>query len=637
MTTHQVNITLGTAGHVDHGKTLLVHCLTGCETDRLKEEKERGMSIDLGFAPCRIDEWEVGIVDVPGHEDFIRTMVAGAVGMDGVIFVVAADDGVMPQTREHLDILTLLGIRHGIVALTKVDRVDPDLLEIVQSELQDFLRGTFLEAAPIVPVSCVTGQGFGPLWSALSCMVHSIKPRRAEGVFRMPINRSFSVKGYGTVVSGIPVSGSAKVGDELLLMPQGQRGRIRAVQAYGRSTDVVQAGQCSAVNVPDWDSRAIVRGNTVALPGYFEPQEWYVCRLQLLPHLKVPLKNGARVRFHTGMSDVNATVYLSQGDRLAAGESGIVQVRLADPIVAGPGDGFIVRSLSPVQTMGGGIVVEGTARRLKRRSTDRMSKLADRAAAIGDDTRFVECHIRTAEGLTVGESDLSVRTKLLPVELKQILSDLVHRNSVLMSEPGIYVHRSSAEKMGTQLVAILDEYHRQTPRSTGISPDELQKALAIDRAVLDLLIDSLKKDGRLIERHQRLALPAHQEALSDEDRQQSEAIEESFRKSGFRPPDATELVETTSLSVDRIKGVIGMLVEHERLVQVDRDLFFHREAVDRARSILVDTLQKEGRLESVRFKYLLDTSRKFAIPLLDYFDRIGVTRQVNHTRYLRSP
>jgi len=283
MPSEQINLTIGTAGHIDHGKTALVKCLTGCDTDRLKAEKERGMSIDLGFAPCTIADIEVGIVDVPGHENFIKTMVAGAVGMDAVLLVVAADDGVMPQTREHLDILTLLGVRHGLVALTKVDRVDSESLELARAELDDYLRGTFLEDAPVLPVSSVTGEGFDGFFEALVAMMESVEPKPLDGVFRLPLDRSFSVKGYGTVVSGIPVCGSAKVDDPVELLPQGITGRIRGIEVYGRTSDTVKAGQCAALNVRQLDQRTISRGDTLTVPGYFSAGKWFVCTLRLLP------------------------------------------------------------------------------------------------------------------------------------------------------------------------------------------------------------------------------------------------------------------------------------------------------------------------------------------------------------------
>ncbi|HUV40143.1 MAG TPA: selenocysteine-specific translation elongation factor, partial [Planctomycetota bacterium] len=340
MTTRQINVTLGTAGHVDHGKTALVKLFTGCETDRLKEEKERGLSIELGFAPCTIGELEVGIVDVPGHEHFVKTMVAGASGMDGVILVVAADDGVMLQTREHLDIMTLLGITHGIVALTKVDIVTAGRVEEVRRDLAEFTRGTFLEGAPVLPVSSVTGEGFGPFLSALNTLVASIEPKSTTGVFRLPAERSFSVRGYGTVVSGIPITGSVRLGDEVVLLPQGETGRINAVQVYGRDSDVARSGQCAALNVRHWDHKTIGRGNVVATPGYFEPAGWYVLRLRLLEHEGLFLRNGTGLKFHTGTSEQLATLYLLEDDTIRAGQEQLAEVRLDEPLIAGPNDPF---------------------------------------------------------------------------------------------------------------------------------------------------------------------------------------------------------------------------------------------------------------------------------------------------------
>ena len=297
------NITLGTAGHIDHGKTALIRLLTGCETDRLREEKERGMSIELGFAPCVISGMEIGVVDVPGHENFVKTMVAGATGIDGAILVIAADDGVMPQTREHLDILTLLGIEHGIVALTKVDCVRAERVQAATQEITAFLVGTFLEGAPVLPVSSVTGEGFGDFYDALKALVETIEPKRTDGIFRVPLERAFSAKGYGTVAAGIPASGSVKVGDELVLLPQNKKGRLRAVQVYGHDSDSAMVGQCAALNVPQWDPKDIKRGNVVTIADYFAPESWYLCELTLLMQEKSSLKNGAQVKFHTGTSE----------------------------------------------------------------------------------------------------------------------------------------------------------------------------------------------------------------------------------------------------------------------------------------------------------------------------------------------
>ncbi len=636
MPADQANITLGTAGHIDHGKTQLIRCLTGCETDRLKEEKERGMSIDLGFAPCTIADAEVGIVDVPGHENFIKTMVAGASGMDGVILVVAADDGVMPQTREHLDILTLLGVRHGIVALTKIDRVEPDLLELVQADVNGFLDGTFLEGAPILPVSNVTGDGFGPFYEALKVLVRSITPRRVDGVFRVPVDRSFSAKGYGTVVAGIPVSGSARVGDEVVLLPQEIGGRIKALQVYGRDADRALAGQCAALNVREWDHRAIQRGHTVTVPGYFSPQEWCVCKLRLLGGDKQSLANGTRVRFHTGTSEMTARIYLFQTDRLAAGDESLVQIRLDQPLLAGPGDPFIVRSLSPVHTIGGGTIIETIPRRLKRNRPEVVRDLTERAQAVATETALVEYCVKTTEGLAVPQADLSQRAKVPRDRLGDILEALIRQEKIIELASGLYVHDETLRDAGERVVNVVSDYHRTSPDSPGMTFEDLLASCDIAKAVLQPLAKRLAEDGRLVERHRRLALPEHRETIGQQGGGLLDAIEALFRERPFHPPDLQEVIEHTQADQEHVERTLKILLEHERLVRVEGGLMFHRDAVDRARQALIDYVHKEGKLESVKFKYLIDTTRKFAIPLLDHFDRTGLTRRVNNTRYLKS-
>ena len=629
----QVNITLGTAGHIDHGKTALVKCLTGCETDRLKEEKERGMSIDLGFAPCKIADMQVGIVDVPGHENFIKTMVAGASGMDGVILVVAADDGVMPQTREHLEILTLLGIRHGIVALTKIDRIAAGDRQGVIAEVADFLRGTFLESAPILPISNVTGEGFDRFLESLWDLVRSIKPKRTDGVFRMPLDRAFSVQGYGTVVAGIPVSGSAHAGDEVVLLPENLSGRIRRIEVYGQAGDTVLAGQCAALNVGHWDHRAIRRGNTLVLPGYFAPQEWFVCSLRLLPRDKLFLKSGAEVRFHTGTSDVAAMFYPLKGSQMQGGMEGLMQVRTKTPLVAGPGDFFIIRTPSPVRTIGGGRIVEGVDRRLKGSRPGVYPDLQERAEAMPDERRFVEYCVRRGESPAVGEQDVATRAKVPRERLKKILADLATQGKIIALSAGVYIHKDTAEEVKNRLVDVIGGYHKQSPSSPGITIDDLRQSAAIDKVVFDSLIGSLKSDGRIVESNQRLALPDHRSIFRDEDAKLLDAVELFFRDQAFHPPGIDEIVQKTAAKKEKVEKLIKILGEHGRIVEVEKGVLFHAEAVDRARQILLGHFQKEGRLESVQFKYLLDTTRKFALPMLDYLDRQGLTRRVGNTRF----
>ncbi len=636
MATQQVNITLGTAGHIDHGKTVLVKCLTGCETDRLREEKERGLSIDLGFAPCTIAGSEVGIVDVPGHENFIRTMVAGATGMDGVILVVAADDGIMPQTREHLEILTLLGIRHGIVALTKIDRVDPDHRDLVRAELEEYLQGTFLEGAPILPLSSITGEGFNEFLEALWAVVERITPKRIDGVFRLPLDRAFSVQGYGTIVAGIPVSGSARIGDEIVLLPQGLSGRIKRIEVYGRTSDVVLAGQCAAMNVGHWDRRTMGRGDVVASPGYFSPEEWFLCRFHLLGRDKLVLKSGSSVKFHTGTSEVPATVYPLDVPVLTAAGDYLVQIRTATPVVAGPGDPFILRWLSPIQTIGGGTIIEPVERRMKRNRPALVEDCWERARAVADERQLVEYCVRRGEKYAVAEADLAVRTKVPRTRLREILDELTNGGALLLLASGLYLHRETAAAVGDRIVSSIAEFHDRSPESPGILPDDLRRSLQLERDVSDPVTSLLEAEKRVVRHKNRLALPQHRPKLDDENAVRVAAVESVFLAQPFHPPKVDELPEKTGLRGAALQKALHILREQGRLVPVE-NMLFHRDAGARAREILVDHLRKKGRLESVDFKYLLETTRKYAIPLLDYFDRVGVTRRSGHTRYLKTP
>jgi selenocysteine-specific elongation factor len=635
MTVSQINITLGTAGHIDHGKTALVKLLTGCDTDSLKAEKERGISIDLGFAPCKIADLEIGIVDVPGHENFIKTMVSGAGGMDAVMLVVAADDGVMPQTREHMEILTLLGVRHGFVALTKIDRVDQEHREMVLEETHQFLQETFLKDAPICPISNVTGEGFEEFFATLTELLDSLQPKSLDGVFRLPVDRAFSARGFGTVVAGVPVSGSVRIDEELLLLPEGTVSSIRQIEVYGQASDIVKAGQCAAINVRHWDAKQIRRGHVVTLPGSFSPQQWFVTRLQLLPHEKINLKNGTQVKFHTGSSEVVAGVYLLEHDHLSTGQQALAQFRTQAPLVAGPGDHFIIRSLSPVRTIGGGTVIEGLERKLKRNRAGLVEDLRRREAAIADLCHFVEYAVKHAAAYASNEIELVTRTKTRPEQLKQALAELVNNGAVIALAPGLYVHRDTAAMVNKRVLDVVAGFHRDRPEGVGIPLDQLREDCGIDASILDRLLARMKVAGQLQYLHGRWALPEHDAAFCGEDAQRADAIEQLFRASGFRPPGVDEISDKIGSDRSTVERLLQTLREHERLIRVEGGILFHRDAVDRAREKLVETIRKEGRLESVKFKYLLDTSRKFAIPLLDYFDSVGVTRRDGHTRYLK--
>ncbi len=635
MDVQQRNITLGTAGHIDHGKTALIKLLTGCETDRLKIEKERGMSIELGFAPCVLSGTEVGIVDVPGHENFIKTMVAGASGIDGGILVVAADDGVMPQTREHLDILTLLGVRHGLVALTKIDVVTPERAQTAAQEVRSFVTGTFLQDCPILPVSSITGQGFEEFYDALKELIAAITPKKADGVFRAPVERAFSAKGYGTIVAGIPTSGSVDVGDEVVLLPQGTKGRVRSVQVYGRESARAMAGQCAALNIPQWEQKAIGRGNVVTVADYFAPHQWYLCELKLLDLEKGGLKNGARVKFHTGTSEATAAVYLFQEVSLKPGQQCLIQVYLNDPIVAGPRDHFILRSLSPVRTLGGGRIVEAIDKRLKRTHPEVLADIADRAKAVGTPKDFVEYCVRCAESFAADDRPLSLRSKIPPKELAPLLAEMTAEGRILPISGKSYVHVDTAQRLQQRLLGAVRDFHRRRPESPGVGREQLLNDSAIRKDLFDALIDRMRSDGKLVERKGCLALPEHREQFNDAEAKLLHDVESAFKSQLFHPPGPDELARGLRAAPAQVQRALRILIEQQRLVRVDQDLLFHADAVATARERLVSHIRENGGLESVKFKYVLDTTRKYAIPLLDYFDKIGVTRRVGYTRHLR--
>lgn len=635
MDIQQRNITLGTAGHIDHGKTALVKLLTGCDTDRLKIEKERGMSIELGFAPCVISGTEIGIVDVPGHENFVKTMVAGATGIDGCILVVAADDGVMPQTREHMDILTLLGVRHGIVALTKVDAVPPERTQAATQEVRQFLLGTFLQDAPILPLSNITGDGFEEFYDALKSLMAAIAPKTAEGVFRVPVERAFSAKGYGTIVAGIPACGSVAIGDEVVLLPQGTKGRVRSVQVYGRDSTQAMAGQCAALNIPQWDPKAIERGNVITMGDYFAPHQWYLCEFKLLDQEKAELKNAAQVKFHTGTSETAASVYLFQDTSLKQGRQCLVQVRLNDPVVAGPRDHFILRSLSPTHTIGGGIIIEAIERRLKRTDAGVLTEIAERARAAAQPKDFIEYCIKTAESFAADERQISLRSKVPPKEVAPLLAQLASDGRILPLSGKAYLHVDTAERVRQHLLEVVREFHRRRQESPGIGREQILTESAVRKEVFDVLIEQLLAQGKLVERKGFLALPEHREQFNDAEQQLLHNVESAFQSQPFNPPDPAEVAGRTRATPAQVQRVLRILIEQQRLVRIDQDLYFHAEAVAAARERLISYIRENGGLESVQFKYLLDTTRKYAIPLLDYFDKIGVTRRVGYTRLLK--
>ena len=439
------------------------------------------------------------------------------------------------------------------------------------------------------------------------------------------------------MVAGIPIAGSARLGDEVVLLPHGITSRVKRIEVYGQPSDAVLAGQCAAVNLGHCDAREVSRGDVLALPGYFTPEEFYLCRLRLLPNERLMLRNGAQVKFHTGTSEVNATCYLLEAGEVRGNSECFVQLRTKRPIVAGPGDPFILRTFTPVQTVGGGTILEATQRRLKRKRPGAIEDLRLRAESVGDDARLVDYVLRAAGSEAVAEADLARRTKILPARLKEILGRLAAQREVFGLGSGLYMHRAVADEAGRTLLARMAEYHHASPESPGMTPEQLRQACPWPRPVLEAVVACLKDAGRVVERNGRLALAEHRPTVRDQDARVLEAVETLFRQQLFHPPSAAELAEKLSLPAATVDRLLRILQEQQRLMPVGEGLLFHAEAVETARRRLVEHIRKQGRLESVDFKYLLDTTRKFALPLLDYFDRTGLFRRSGNTRFLKAP
>lgn len=637
-----VSVVVGTAGHIDHGKSTLVKTLTGIDPDRLKEEQERGLTIDLGFARFDLpDGRTVGIVDVPGHERFVKNMVAGATGVDVVVLVVAADDGIMPQTREHLDILTVLGIEHGLVAVTKIDMVDQDLLEVVLLELQDLVRGTFLEKAPVCPLSSMTKKGFPEFQEALAKAVTAVRPRDASGAFRMPIQRVFSSKGHGTVVTGIPVSGTVNVGDVVEILPLGVSSKVRGIQAYGRDVDRARAGHSSALNLPEADYKLITRGMAACAPGVFTSEHFLEARMQLMPRRRKPLKDRTTLRIHTGTAEVLGELVLLEKRELLPGETGLVQLRLVEDTVIAPGDKFIARLHSPLETVGGGVILGASKHRLKAGKAFVLERLVEKEAALEDPD----------EGLLVAldESPKPLRADLLAksvqrpkAELEEALARLLAAGRLVDVAGGkggpAYVTLLRWESARAKVQSVLREQHHKKRLRLLVPRVELKQQAALDDVLLEAALRSLEEEKRIVTAGKAIRLAEHEVRLEGEDATFAAEVLALYDENGFATPNKAEAFDTLlPRNPKRAEEIFACLLEKGDLVQVAPDIIFARTRYDDARKRLVESVTRTGFLLSSAFKDELGTTRKYAIPLLEHFDEVGITVREGEGRVLRKP
>jgi len=630
-------VVMGTAGHIDHGKTQLVKTLTGIDTDRLKEEKERGITIDLGFAHLTYEDGtEVGVIDVPGHERFVRNMLAGVGGIDLVMLVIAADEGVMPQTREHLAICQLLRVKEGLVALTKADLVDEDWLELVSEDTREFLKGTFLEGKPIVPVSAKTGQGLDELKRVLQALVARVPPKQLEGKFRLPVDRVFTIRGFGTVVTGTLFSGTIRVEDRIEIYPKGIEAKIRGLQVHNASVPEAVAGQRTAINLQGIDKVELERGDVLGHPGEFAPTFMLDAVLQHLSDAPRPLRHRARVRLHVGTSEIMGRVILLDRDDLAPGAEAYVQLRLEEPAIVLPRDRFVIRSYSPVETIGGGMVLD--AQPAKHRRGDAGLAAHFQLLAEGSPEEIFAHHLKQATYQGLRLTEFLPRTELSEAHLRQVATTLQRagRARAVNADMGWYLHAEALEALTRELRRYLETYHRQNPLKPNISIEELRaKVRGLSERVCLMALEDLRQQGAVVVERDRVRLATHEVALDDTRERILNELEAEFLAAGYQPPRAEDLFAKLNIGKGHDKALLQVLLDQGRAVRLKENVVFHRSNLAKAESLLVQYLRDHREITPIEFKDLLGISRKYAIPMLEYFDSQKITIRVGDKRILR--
>jgi selenocysteine-specific elongation factor len=632
-------IILGTAGHIDHGKTTLIKALSGIDTDRLKEEKERGITIELGFAHLTLPNGqELGIVDVPGHEKFVRHMVAGATGIDIVALVVAADEGVMPQTREHLEICELLKVKQGLVVLTKTDLVeDPDWLDLVQEDIRDFLQGTFLSSAQIIPVSAATGEGLEQLLEMLQILSESVEARPSSGDFRLAVDRVFTMKGFGTVVTGTAISGKTETGDTLLVYPQMLKTKVRGIQVHNREVKEAVSGQRTAINLQGLEKAALERGNVLATPESLVSSYMVDVRLQHLENAPRVLKNRAKVRFHTGTSEIIGTLILLDANELKPGTSGYAQVRLDKQVVVRNGDRFVLRSYSPMHTIGGGQILHPIPKKRRRMVGETLEALA--VLERGEPDKMVALYLKEAGPGGIGERSLSMLANITQKELRGLLQDMMSRGKVIQfdRETPRFVHQEAFEKLRQLLLGHLDDFHRKEPLRAGINKEELFGRLprGADGKLCNELIQRLTRQGEIIQEKDLVRLSSHQIALAGKQDEVREKIESIYREASLQPPFFREVAHSLGVPDSEARQILSWMLEQGLLIKVKEDMYFHYGALDGLKQQLLDLFEEQEEITTPQFKELTQTSRKYTIPLLEFLDATRFTIRVGDVRRLR--
>jgi selenocysteine-specific elongation factor len=638
----EVLMMICTAGHVDHGKTALVKLLTGCNTDRLKEEQERGMTIELGFAPCFLGgNLSVGIVDVPGHEKFIRNMVSGVSGIEMTVLVIAADDGVMPQTIEHLQIMQLLGVRRGMIALTKIDLVAQTRIAELTDQIRGFLKGTFLCDAPICPVSSVTYEGYDLFYNTLVQTIKGIMVRRRSGIFRMPVERAFSRAGFGVVVTGIPVDGIIHTGDEVEIVPGNMKGKVRGIQRFLRDASEGGYGQCLALNIPDFNRKPPVRGEVLSLPGYLHSSRIFHISLKTVPNLARPLRNAEEVKFHTGTVEASGKIYLLENREIGANETAPATIVLDAEIAAAAGDNFILRRPSPAETMAGGGIVEiiHSEHRPSRQAS--LEKINTHLSFFLDVDplseeaweKKVEYHLAQENPKGSGLREISFATLLPRESVEKALLKLQEAQKILVVSGNHYMDVRRYGALLDSAVNRLDEVFTRE-KALSLKTEDLKTFLDCPDPVWNRLELDLEERGLVKRSENRFILKASSERMEKTENIDINRICGIYEKSGFESPRPDELPGLLKLPQEKIDQLLEHLCNEGKLIQLDKKVVLSRNHFIKAQDIAVKAISEKGVLDSADFKNLIQSTRKYALAVLDHLDKIGVTIRIENNRKL---
>jgi selenocysteine-specific elongation factor len=629
-----IPLMIGTAGHVDHGKTTLLQRLVGDapHADRLPEERERGLTIDIGYAELSLgDGRQVGVVDVPGHEKFVRNMVAAASGIDVILLVVAADDGVMPQTREHLEIADLLGAGTGVVALTKVDLVDEDLAEAAEEEVRELIVGTFLEDAPVIHVSSVTGAGIDELRAALLAALDRATPRAADGIFRVPVQRSFMLEGHGTVITGVPLAGRVILGQTLEVIPGRRKCRVRAIQAYHKEVSEGRAGHRTALKLSDVSLKEVRRGDVVAEPGFLREGNLVEARLKFLPTRPRKLTSNFPVRFHTGTTEVVGRVFLLDARSLVPGDEALVQFRLDRPIVTAPGDRFVLRTPSPQITLGGGRVIGYSRGKLSEGKSRQVKLVRAREEGLDDLEKAILYHVRASGLNPLGRRDLAIETLRRPEEIEPLVADLVSRG-VLVAVNDRALHVKELDRGREKLLDLLGRFHQKDPLVPAAGRAWAREQLKIGEAAFDAI--QTAEDGVEVVAAGRIRLTGYVPSLSPRQRGRVERIEELLLEERFTPPRETDLPDLIGARADEAGRLLDLLIEEGKVVRIGSGVVLHAKAVEEAKRAVTERIRANGALVPSDLKELLGMSRKYSIPLLEWLDAVRFTVRKGDNRIL---